>query len=84
MELIADNKNFAEIKEIDALPGHLRQVIQAYIDESKYLSVSGFCKKCGVSEPTVRRFLTGKIKTLPQVSTVLDILTYISGETSGK
>ncbi|NQY99419.1 MAG: hypothetical protein HRT45_01970 [Bdellovibrionales bacterium] len=84
MEVLAETTDFSEIKEIEALPDHLRQVIQSYIDESKYLSVSGFSKKCGVSEPTIRRILTGKIKTLPQVSTVLDILSYVSGETSGK
>ena len=39
-------------------------------------------KKCGISEPTLRRILSQKIKTDPQISTVLDILTYISRESS--
>lgn len=84
MELIREPKSFESIKDLNALPEHLKSVIDDYLHSSKYLSVSGFSKKCGVSEPTVRRILTGKIKTLPQVSTVLDILSYVSGETSAK
>ena len=84
MEMITENTNFESITDLNALPQHLKSVIDAYIGSSKYLSVSGFSKKCGVSEPTIRRILTGKIKTLPQASTVLDILSYISGETSAR
>jgi len=84
LDLLTETQNFESVKDIEALPQHLKSVIEDYIGSSKYLSVSGFSKKCGVSEPTIRRILTGRIKTLPQVSTVLDILSYVSGETSAR
>lgn len=60
---------------------NLREAINIYLSRHPHLSVNGLSKKCGVSEPTLRRILSDKVKTLPQVSTLLDILTYI-GKTS--
>lgn len=61
---------------------HVRHVVAQYLAARPQLSVNGISKKCGVSEPTLRRIMGGKIKTVPQVTTILDILTYIAGTNS--
>lgn len=61
---------------------HVREIVGAYLKKRTHLSINGISKKCAVSEPTLRRIMSGKVKTSPQVTTLLDILTYISGTTS--
>jgi hypothetical protein len=61
---------------------HLREVITAYLKKRPQLSVNGISKKCNVSEPTLRRIMSLKIKTIPQVTTLLDILTFVTGTDS--
>lgn len=64
------------------LLSQLRQIILDYLALRPHLSVNAVSKKTGVSEPTLRRIVSQKIKTEPQISTVLDLLTYVSGVTS--
>ncbi len=66
----------------DNLIVQLRDAIAQYLSKRPHLSVNAISKKTGVSEPTLRRIMGLRIKTAPQVTTVLDILTYISGTTS--
>ncbi len=58
---------------------HLSQVVKEYLEARPHFSLNGLSKKCGVSEPTLRRIVGQKIKTIPQSTTVLDILSFISG-----
>jgi hypothetical protein len=58
----------------------LQQILQNYLKERPARSVNGLSKKCVVSESTLRRILSGQIKTMPTATTVLDILTTISKE----
>lgn len=57
----------------------LQQALQSYLDEKSTRSLNGLSKKCTVSEPTLRRILRGHIKTLPTATTILDILTTLTG-----
>lgn len=58
----------------------LQQVLQNYLSEKPSRSLNGLSKKCTVSEPTLRRIVKGQIKTLPTSTTILDILTTLTGE----
>lgn len=58
----------------------LQSALQNYLDQKDTRSLNGLSKKCTVSEPTLRRILRGQIKTLPTATTILDILTNITGE----
>ena len=58
----------------------LQGILQQYLSEKPSRSLNGLSKKCTVSEPTLRRILKGQIKTLPTATTILDILTTLSGE----
>ncbi len=61
---------------------HVRQVVSDYLKKRPQLSVNGISKKCNVSEPTLRRIMSRKVKTTPQITTLLDILTFVSHTTS--
>lgn len=56
----------------------LCQAIESYLKRRPHMSLNGIAKRCNVSEPTLRRIMARKVKTLPQVTTLLDILTYVS------
>lgn len=48
--------------------------VRTYLDKNKRISLNGLSKRCAVSEPTLRRIMNGRIKTLPMLSTIVDIL----------
>lgn len=52
----------------------LQTNIRTYLDKNTRISLNGLSKRCAVSEPTLRRIMNGKIKTLPMLSTIVDIL----------
>lgn len=60
---------------------HLRVVVHHYLEKRPHLSINGISKKCSVSEPTLRRIMSGKVKTVPQITTLLDILTFVANTT---
>lgn len=60
----------------------LQAVLTNYLSQKKNMSLNGLSKKCSISEPTLRRILKGQVKTLPTVTTILDMLTVISGDTN--
>lgn len=60
----------------------LREAIQGYLDEHRRVSLNGLSKRCQTSEPTLRRIMSGKVKTAPTLTTVVDILSTISKESS--
>jgi len=68
--------------QVNPIAEHLSQILKSYLSERPNLSLNGLSKRCKVSEPTLRRILKGQVKTLPNYSTILDILTVISGEKS--
>ena len=61
---------------------HLSLVVKDYLKKRPHLSVNGISKRCQVSEPTLRRIVSNKVKTTPQLSTLLDLLTYVGQTTS--
>ncbi len=71
-------EDYEPMTVIDQLIGGLND----YMKKRPHLSVNAISRKCNVSEPTLRRILSRKIKTLPQVTTVLDILTFLCQEKS--
>lgn len=58
----------------------LRTTLAEYFAVHPNMSLNGLAKKCSVSEPTLRRILKGQIKTLPTNTTILEVLSAISGE----
>ncbi len=62
----------------------LRTVLISYLESRPHLSLNGLAKRCAVSEPTLRRIKKGQLKTLPEVSTIIDLLMYISQEKNAR
>lgn len=58
----------------------LREVIKGYLDEHRRVSLNGLSKRCQTSEPTLRRIMSGKVKTVPTLTTIIDILSTLSKE----
>lgn len=56
----------------------LSDIINDYLDNNPRVSLNGLSKRCQVSEPTIRRIAKKQVKTVPNVSTILDLLTTIS------
>ncbi|NQZ00943.1 MAG: hypothetical protein HRT45_09800 [Bdellovibrionales bacterium] len=74
-------ENYAKVTPIggDSHPvlAHLQQVINEFLEKNPRLSINAMSKRCSVSEPTLRRIAKGKVKTLPNVTTIVDILSYV-------
>lgn len=64
------------------LMAEMQRILSAYLAENPRRSLNGLSKRCTISEPTLRRLLKGQVKTLPNVTTVLDVLAAVSGEKS--
>lgn len=73
-----------EPAEPDSLMSRLQAILKDWLAQNPRRSLNGLSKRCTVSEPTLRRILKGQIKTLPNVTTVLDVLTTITGEKSSR
>ncbi|MCB0411111.1 MAG: hypothetical protein KDD22_01210 [Bdellovibrionales bacterium] len=56
----------------------LAKILNQHLEKNPHLTLNGVSKRCRVSEPTLRRIVKSQIKTLPNATTALDILTYIS------
>ncbi len=82
MEYQSTNQNIVNAHRASSLLDELQSILQRYLDEKKNLTLNGLSKKCRVSEPTLRRIVKGQVKTVPNVTTVLDILSTVSGEKS--
>lgn len=52
----------------------LQDSILSYLNRNKNISLNGLAKRCAVSEPTLRRIKNGQIKTLPTLTTIVDLL----------
>lgn len=62
----------------------LRGELLQFLKEKPHFSVNAMARKCESSETTLRRIRKGNIKTMPKVSTVIDILKFISKENDSK
>tara|TARA_Y100000590_G_C15689811_1_gene1003009 strand:+ start:888 stop:1676 length:789 start_codon:yes stop_codon:yes gene_type:complete len=58
----------------------LSTIIDNHLLRHQNLSLNGLALKSGVSEPTLRRVRKREIKTLPKITTILDILSCIYKE----
>ncbi len=76
MELLVEKEKAASCDLMSAL----QRALQDYLNQKISRSLNSLSKRCTVSEPTLRRILKGQIKTLPTSTTILDILTNITGE----
>ena len=74
-----ENQTIAPQSESDIHPviAHLQTVIREFLETNPRLSINAISKRCSVSEPTLRRIAKGQVKTVPNVTTVVDILSYI-------
>ncbi len=70
--------------EIQEASAQLQSILTDYLDSRPHLSLNGLAKRCTVSEPTLRRIKKGQLKTLPEVSTIIDLLMYISQERNAR
>jgi hypothetical protein len=70
-----------ENREVVTVFDHLQVVLLDYLEAHPHLSLNGLSKRCGVSEPTLRRIRHGQVKTIPNVSTIFTFLTYVFQET---
>jgi predicted HTH transcriptional regulator len=62
------------------LLSQLQEILKTYLSVKKHRTLNSLSKKCTISEPTLRRIYKGQIKTLPNSTTILDILSTISGQ----
>lgn len=80
---ITNDSSEAEVVTVgvyDVVFLQLRNLLSAYMSKHPHLSLNGLSKRSGVSEPTLRRIKKGQLKTLPNVSTTFELLTYLTGE----
>ncbi len=82
METKKQNSNRKNASIFEKLMPALQNVLTTYFKEKPHVSINALSKKCKISEPTLRRLTKGQVKTLPTTSTILDILTIVSGETN--
>ncbi len=52
----------------------LQDSVLTYLSKNKNISLNGLAKRCSISEPTLRRIKNGQIKTLPTLTTIVDLL----------
>ena len=77
---VSESPNISEevLRRQSSVLGQLSDIINEYLDTNPRVSLNGLSKRCQVSEPTIRRIAKKQVKTIPNVSTILDILTTIS------
>jgi transcriptional regulator with XRE-family HTH domain len=82
-QTVTQGKNMnmpSEDAEAGDLLNLLRATLTQYFESHRNMSLNGLAKRCSVSEPTLRRIFKGQVKTLPNSSTILEILSAVSGE----
>jgi hypothetical protein len=72
--------NASANREVTSVFDQLQALLIDYLQSHSHLSLNGLSKRCGVSEPTLRRIRHGQVKTIPNVSTIFTFLTYIFQE----
>ncbi len=60
----------------------LQSILIDHLKKHPNLTTAGISKRCAISEPTLRRIRSGQVKTLPSVTTIVELLVYISKEDS--
>lgn len=70
------------MSEQTPIASELQKLIKSHLSEHRNLSLNALSKRCRVSEPTLRRIVSGKVKTNPTVNTIVDILSSLSKETN--
>jgi hypothetical protein len=77
-EITEVDKHSIDLDTNQQVIDHLADILNEYLRNHPRITLNGLSKKCQVSEPTIRRIAKKQIKTLPNLSTVLDLLTTIS------
>ena len=83
-ETTFENRQGIREDSLNPALAHLQSILVNYLAASSNLSLNGLSKRCAVSEPTLRRIKKGHVKTLPSITTIVDLLSYISRETETK
>lgn len=86
MEMIAQTQQPSKKVSDELQPAflQLQKILLDYLDSRPNLSLNGLAKRCAVSEPTLRRIRKGQLKTLPEVTTIIDLLCYVSQENNAR
>lgn len=71
-----------QMSEQTPIASELQKLIKSHLNEHRNLSLNALSKRCRVSEPTLRRIVSGKVKTNPTLNTIVDILSSLSKETN--
>ncbi len=58
---------------------YLQKELRSFIAKNSHLTLNSLSKKVSVSEPSLRRLYKGQIKTLPTMTTILSLLSFING-----
>ncbi len=82
LDFPTNNEKFSSDNE--AVLEHLKIVLVSYLESRPHLTLNGLSKRCAVSEPTLRRIRKGQVKTIPSMTTIFELLSYLSGETQAK
>lgn len=80
IENLQEKSNGKEVFSIRAAFLQLQGIMEHYLATYPNVSLNGLAKRCAVSEPTLRRIRKGQTKTLPSVTTIIEILSYILKE----
>ena len=77
-EVSKSNSEVTHASKYDVL-SYLRHELSSYLSKHPHLTLNSLSKRCRVSEPTLRRLHKGQIKTLPTLTTVISLLSYLYG-----
>lgn len=76
MNITSDTKQDIELYT-QVINKQLSDLIVNHLAKNPYLSLGAVSQRCRVSEPTLRRIKNGRVKTLPNTSTVMGLLQYL-------
>ena len=81
-QILQSRENSPERSEFAAAFRHLQDILNQHLADHPRLSINSLAQRCSVSEPTLRRIKNGQLKTLPSISTIMDLLTFLSGQSN--
>lgn len=61
-----------------SLARELQSLVENHLRQAPHLSLNGLSKRCGVTEPTLRRIAKGQLKSKPSASVLAKLLEYLT------
>ncbi len=68
--------------DVTSIQAELSSVLQEFLRSKPNETIGSLSKRCSVSEATLRRVYRKKLKSVPTTSTILDLLSVLSGASS--